>query len=100
MPLFLPIFANEDVVRALGIFLLSMGIILAVPTVFGLAESAAAGEVAAWVAFAAIVQVPMIAGGIVLIRRVEDREAREVDGMFESPSGENNDGLKEKYGEP
>jgi hypothetical protein len=72
--------------RIVGMCLLGFGILLIVPSGLALTAAESLGEAAGWLACAALVPGSMIVGGIVLIRRAEDREPVTVRGeMARSP---------------
>ena len=58
-----------------GAFLLGLGIVLLIPNGIAIACADSPGEVLGWLACGAVVPLPMIVGGIALIRKAEARQA-------------------------
>jgi hypothetical protein len=74
--------------RVLGICLLGLGIVLLLPSGLAIASSQNWGQVIGFVTCAALIPVPMIVGGIVLIRRADDAQAADADVSYREPEEE------------
>ncbi len=81
--------------RALGIWSLGLGIWLLLPSGLAVAYSRSWGEVIGFLACAGLVPVPMIVGGIVLIRRAEDAQARDAEAPPHDSEAEEEPGGRE-----
>src|SRR5262245_29928949 len=87
-------------VRVFGIFLLGLGITLLIPSGFALAHSTSFGQVIGWLICTGIIQVPMIVGGIAIIRRVEDAPASGIVGRGNEPVADRPSSVIPEAGDP
>ncbi len=61
--------------RVLGMFLLGLGITLLIPSGFALSSANDLSQLLGFLLCTALIPVPMIVGGILIVRRLEDRAA-------------------------
>jgi hypothetical protein len=84
--------------RILGIVLLALGIVLLIPCGIALLYSKGLGQMVGFLLCTALLPLPMIIGGIAIIRRVEDSHVMNMRRDAESPVAELPSGPKQ--GEP